>query len=39
MFCQEEWDAIDLNYIRSLYRSLPSRIQELREAKGKWTKY
>ena len=36
---QEEWVAIDTHYIRSLYRSMPSRVASLKAAKGRHTRY
>lgn len=36
---QEEWFAIDLEFIRKLYHSIPDRIEALYRAKGWWTKY
>ena len=35
----EEWARLDRSYIRRLYRSIPRRIQALKEAKGGYTKY
>jgi len=35
----EEWARLDRSYIRQLYRSIPHRIQTLKEAKGGYTKY
>ena len=35
----EEWARLDWSYIRRLYRSIPCRIQALKEAKGGYTKY
>ena len=34
-----EWDKLDLEYIRSLIRSVPDRIDELRAKKGYATRY
>lgn len=36
---QEEWDAIDPEFIRHLYCSIPRRVEALHKAKGWWTKY
>lgn len=36
---QEEWEAIDIEFIRNLYRSIPRRIEALYRARGWWTKY
>lgn len=36
---EEEWYAVPATYIRSLYESMPRRIEALRKAKGSHTKY
>ena len=36
---QVEWEALDIQFIRRLYRSIPRRLQALRDAKGQYTKY
>ena len=33
------WNSVDINYIHSLYESLPNRIYELIRSNGKYTKY
>ena len=35
----EEWNAIEPEYIQKLYASLPSRVNALLQAKGKYTRY
>lgn len=35
----EEWAAIDVETVRNLYRSMPRRVQALKEAKGAYTRY
>ena len=36
---QEEWAKLDVGYIRSLYESMPRRVEALLEAKGGHTRY
>lgn len=36
---QEEWANLDMSYIDNLYDSLPRRVEALKEAQGKYTKY
>ncbi|GJE98764.1 transposase [Phanerochaete sordida] len=36
---QEEWQNLDIGYIRNLYLSIPRRFEALRDAKGMYTKY
>ncbi len=36
---EEEWYAIDVEYIKGLYASMPRRVQALKEAQGGYTKY
>lgn len=38
-FLAEEWEALDINEIRNLYRSVPRRIEALYKAKGSYTRY
>jgi len=35
----EAWDAIDLEYLRSLYKSIPRRLVSVIEKKGATTEY
>ena len=34
-----EWDKLDIDYIRTLIRSMPDRVDDLRRVRGKCTKY
>lgn len=36
---QEEWQRLDMNYVRKLYGSMPNRVGELKAAKGSYTRY
>ena len=36
---QEEWAKLDVNYIRTLYDSMPRRVAALKKAKGGYIKY
>jgi hypothetical protein len=36
---QNIWQNIDLEYIQSLYQSIPARLKEVRKSKGQITKY
>lgn len=36
---EEEWYAVPVAYIKSLYESMPRRIEALKKAKGSHTKY
>lgn len=36
---EEEWYKIPIKMIHNLYDSIPRRVQALKKAKGKWTKY
>ena len=36
---QEEWEALDIGFIRGLYESMPRRVRALDDAKGSYTKY
>ena len=36
---EEEWYAVPVAYIQSLYESMPRRIEALKKAKGSHTKY
>ncbi|GJE96522.1 transposable element Tcb2 transposase [Phanerochaete sordida] len=36
---QEEWESIDVETIRDLYRSIPRRLEALKKARGGYTKY
>ena len=36
---QEEWEKLNVEYIRNLYRSIPDRLQALRKSKGNVTRY
>ena len=35
----QEWQSIDKEFIRRLYRSLPKRVAEVKKAKGGNTSY
>lgn len=35
----DEWNKIDIQYIRNLYESMPVRVEVLKAAKGWYTKY
>ncbi|TFK79206.1 hypothetical protein K466DRAFT_505950 [Polyporus arcularius HHB13444] len=36
---KEEWEAIDGDFIRHLYESMPRRVAAMRKAKGSYVKY
>lgn len=36
---QEEWQNLNIEYIRNLYLSIPRRFKALKDAKGMYTKY
>ena len=36
---QEEWSRLDITYIRSLFESMPHRIDACIENRGRWTRY
>jgi hypothetical protein len=36
---KEEWENLDAGYIRTLYESMPCRVETLLEAKGGHTRY
>ena len=36
---EKEWNNIDINYIKSLYSSMPHRVDALWQVKGGYTKY
>jgi hypothetical protein len=36
---QAQWNKIPLDFVRTLIESMPSRVEALLKAKGKWTKY
>jgi hypothetical protein len=36
---QEEWENMDIQFIRNLYLSIPHHLKALRNARGSYTKY
>lgn len=39
LMLKEEWERLDLDTIKELYRSMPNRLQALDDARGSYTKY